>query len=128
MAKAPWEKYGVPSKKTGWVLKASVRATKPKAHPREKLIAAIKFQQANIDKDIGKKAWFKPHADGDVMKGQVRYGTAPLKLSGDNTYLELPAELLGQFYADILAATEAGKFDAQLETISEKMSARRSKG
>lgn len=128
MAKAPWEKYAVGSKKTGWVTKQKPASQKAKAHPREKLIKAIQFQQENINKDIGKKAWFKAHDDGDVVKGQVRYGTAPLKLSGDNTYLEMPAEMLSQFYVDVLAAVEAGKFDAQLEAISEQMSARRIKG
>lgn len=127
MAKAPWDKYATPSKKTGWATKKTTRAAKPGKSPRQKLLEAIDNQIANLGKDIGKKAWFKAHPDGDVVKGQVRYGTQPIILTGDVTYIELPESMLGQFFKDIRAAVDAGKFDAQLDDISERMSARRRK-
>ena len=126
MAKAPWEKYATASKKVGWVTKKAARSTKPGKSAREKLIEAIdKQQKAFAAGEISKGSWFRPHNDGDVVKGQVRYGTQPLKLVGDTTYLEMPHDMVGQFYSDIRAAAEAGKFDAQLDVISESMSARR---
>lgn len=129
MAKMPWEKYATVSGKIGWKTKKSVRAKAPGKAPRDKLLEQVDLQIGYLDKkDVGKKAWFKPHPDGDVVKCQVRYGNTPLKLSGDATYLEMSIEALSQFLADIRDAVAAGKFDGQLDEISARMSARRTKG
>ncbi len=129
MAKMPWEKYATASKAVGWVTKKAPRAVRVGKTPKQKLLDAIETQMGYLnDATVGKKSWFRPHKDGDVVKAQVRYGNTPLKISGDSTYVELPYDLRSQFLLDIKDAVEKDRFDAQLTSISEQMSARRTKG
>lgn len=130
MAKMPWEKYATPSKAGAtFVTVKTVRAAKPGKSPQEKMLDAIDWQISNLGKDIGKKAWFRRHPNGNVVKGQVRYGTKPLVIAGGSTYVEFPASYLEQFLNEVRAAVAAGKFDDQLDAISANMAdARRTKG
>ena len=127
MAKLAFEKYVTPSKKTGWVMKkGAARAAKPGKSPRQKMLEAIDVQMAAYKKgEVTKGSWFRAHEDGDVVKGQVRYGTQALQLIGDTPYMEMSANMLDQFYADLRTAVEGGKLDQQLEELSRKMSAAR---
>lgn len=125
--KMPWESYTTASKKTGWVTKRAAPKVKIGKSPQTKLIEAIDFQLANLgNEEIGRKAWFRTHEDGDVAKGQVRYGAIPLKL-GTSEYVELPSDKLEQFLKDIREAAVAGHFNEQLGDISERLSASKTK-
>ncbi|WP_278391477.1 hypothetical protein [Sphingobium yanoikuyae] len=124
MAKAPWEKYVTASKKNGWVLKPPVVASKARKSPRQKMLDAIDKQLAAYKAgEFGKGSWFRPHADGDVVKGQVRYGTQPLKLMGDTAYMEMSSSKVEDFFADIRAWVESGKLDDRLEQLSRDFAA-----
>lgn len=130
MAKAPWEKYSTPSSKTAWATKKAVRAARPVKTPQQKMLEQIakQFEYLN-DPMAGRKSWFRLHSDGDVVKAQVRYGSSPLKISGDSTYVEMPIEKCEEFLNDIRDAVEnSNRFDAQLKAISDNMSKRRTKG
>lgn len=125
--KMPWDNYTTASKKVGWVTKKAAPKVKVGKSPQTKLIEAIDFQLANLgNEEIGRKAWFRTHDDGDVAKGQVRYGAIPLKLSGSD-YVELPSDKLEQFLKDIREAAVSGHFNEQLGEISSRLSAGKTK-